>query len=289
MTMYNDASLPFIKMHGLGNDFIVIDCRQGLAMPPQSAMPALADRNIGIGCDQFVILENAPHVDASLRFFNADGSESGACGNATRCIGYLLMEASGEERCIMRIGERRVLATRDKKKNPRLISVDMGAPSFDPKDIPLSEECDALALRFDEFDLPDGGAVSVGNPHLVFFLDDLGAVDLTRIGSRLEKHPLFPERTNVHIATKLSGNAIMMRTWERGTGLTQACGTGACAVFALGMKRDICNGDEDVTIHMPGGKVSLRYDGRGNLLMRGPAASVFTGVVNLNALTPEGA
>ncbi|MET0155632.1 MAG: diaminopimelate epimerase [Rickettsiales bacterium] len=285
--MTGAAPIPFIKMHGLGNDFVVIDARSGVVPPGKSLIPLLCDRRLGIGCDQVVILEGAPLVEAQVRFYNADGSESPACGNATRCVAYLLMEASGDERCVMKIDGRRTLATRDRRKNPRAISVDMGKPSFDWKDVPLREERDVMNLECDEPGLPLGAVVSVGNPHLVFFVENAPGIDVARVGSRLETHALFPDRVNVHIVSVLGENALMMRTWERGSGLTQACGTGACAAFAVAAKKGIVDASAVVSVHMRGGKVALSYSQNGSLMMKGPTATVFVGTVDVDALSRD--
>lgn len=262
-------TLRFTKMHGLGNDFVVIDAR-GLSVTMDAARAAaIADRRTGVGCDQLILLSDHADPDSiAMRIFNADGSEVAACGNATRCVPVLL-------------GHDVVVVTAAGRLDARLsdggAAVDMGVPDFAWYAIPLAYPMDttALPVAWDRLEHPV--AVSVGNPHLAFFVPDVDAVPLEHIGPAIETDPLFPERINVNIATVLTRDHLRMRTWERGSGLTRACGTGACATFAAGRKRGLL--DAQVRMDLPGGTLTLaEIDGR--LRMTGPAVRVYDGLLS---------
>lgn len=259
--------VPFIKMHGLGNDFVVLDGRSQPVPPVDAALAAaLADRRTGIGCDQLVLLEPSQAADFRMRIFNADGSEVEACGNATRAVGLL----HGAPARIETLGGLLTAAPQDGG-----IAVDMGAPRFGWDEIPLAYAMDTLAMPvgWEELETPVG--VNVGNPHAVFFVADTEAVDLARLGPLIETDPLFPERVNVNVATVTARDAIRLRVWERGAGLTRACGTGACATAVAAMRRGLT--DRRVTVTLPGGDLVVAWGEDDRILMTGPAAEAFRG------------
>ncbi len=262
--------VPFRKMHGLGNDFVVIDARaQRVAMTARRAS-ALADRMTGIGCDQLIVLEPSDRAHVRMRIFNPDGGEVEACGNASRAVGLILADETGGETRIDTLGGLLVARTGEHG-----ISVAMAAPRFDWQAIPLAYAMDTLAMPVAWEELADPVAVNVGNPHVVFFVPDAHAVDLARLGPLIEHDPLFPERVNVNVATLTAPDAITLRVWERGAGLTRACGTGACATAVAAMRRRLTG--RTVTVTLPGGPLTIAWDGQDSLMMTGPAATSFTG------------
>jgi diaminopimelate epimerase len=261
----------FHKMHGLGNDFVVIDARtQSVAIDSRHAR-AIADRRTGIGCDQLILLERSEAADLRMRIFNADGGEVEQCGNALRCVVQLTdakqIETAGG------LVEASVDAAG--------ISIDMGQPRFGWEDIPLSYALDTAALPVGWDGLENGAAVNVGNPHIVFFVDDLVAVPLERLGPEIEHDPLFPERVNVNVAQVTGPAALRLRVWERGVGLTRACGTGACATAVAAIRRGLAQ--SPVTVSLPGGDLNIAWSPSGSILMTGPATLVFSGEAELEA------
>lgn len=268
----------FLKMHGLGNDFVVIDARREAYAPTEAEVRSIADRKTGIGCDQFIVVEPArdPRASAFMRIRNADGGEVAACGNASRCIGWLLLEETGGERVVFETAAGLLEASRAGKG---LITVDMGPARLEWSAIPLAQPADTLHLPID---LPfDGGgvsdpvAVNMGNPHAVFFVDDAEAVPLAAIGPSLEHHPLFPERANIEFASVENRTRIRMRVWERGSGITRACGTGACATLVAAARRGLTERKADVVLD--GGTLTIEWLDDGRVLMTGPVAVSFTG------------
>jgi len=259
--------VPFIKMHGLGNDFVVLDARAQSLPPVTSALAAaLANRRTGIGCDQLILLEPSATADFRMRIFNADGSEVEACGNATRAVGLL----HGAPARIETLGGE-VSATPAQGG----IAVEMGVPRFDWERIPLAYAMDTQSMPVAWEDLENPIAVNVGNPHVIFFVPDCDAVDLARLGPEIEHDPLFPERVNVNVATVTARDAIRLRVWERGAGLTRACGTGACATAIGAMRRGLT--DRRVTVSLPGGPLQIEWREDGQILMTGPACESFRG------------
>ena len=256
----------FRKMHGLGNDFVVIDTREAPCPMSARRAAALADRHTGIGCDQLVVLEPSSAADVRMRIFNHDGGEVEACGNATRAIGLLL----GGSSTIETLGG---LLRVDAASSG--VSVDMGEPRFDWDRIPLAYAMDTLAMPVGWEDLDGPSAVNVGNPHAIFFVPDCDAVDLARLGPVIETDPLFPERVNVNVATVESPSRIRLRVWERGAGLTRACGTGACATAVAAMRRKLAS--PEVTVALPGGELVIAWREGGSIAMTGPAALAFEG------------
>ncbi|BAI71523.1 diaminopimelate epimerase [Azospirillum sp. B510] len=275
----------FLKMHGLGNDFVVIDARSEPYRPSAAEVRAIADRRIGVGCDQFIVLErtDAPGADAFMRIRNADGGEAAACGNASRCVGWLLMEESGRDRASFQTAAGLLHASR--ADNGR-ITVDMGPPRLDWAAIPLAAPADTLRVET----VAHGGfaapvAVNMGNPHAVFFVDDAEAVPLDEVGPVFENHPAFPERANIEFAQVLSPTAIRMRVWERGAGITQACGSGSCATLVAAVRRGLT--DRKADIILDGGTLTIEWTEEDRVLMTGPVALAFSGRLSAELVSGE--
>jgi diaminopimelate epimerase len=271
------GGLPFTKMHGLGNDFVVLDARaRPLGVGPPEAR-AIADRRTGVGCDQLLVIEKPKNgaADAFMRIFNADGGESGACGNGARCVARLLMAETGkaEARIETLAG---VLAAR--AGDGGMVEVDMGPAKFDWRDVPLAREADTLHLDFAKGPLKDPVALSVGNPHVVFFVDDAEEVPLAELGPEIERDPLFPERTNVEAAEIVGPGEIRLRVWERGAGITRACGSGACAALVAAYRRGLAKRRAKVVLD--GGSLTIEWRRDDRVLMTGPVATSFTGVID---------
>lgn len=263
--------VPFVKMHGLGNDFVVLDARAAPVAIDAAAARALSDRRTGIGCDQLILLVPSREADLGMRIFNSDGGEVEACGNASRAVTMLLGHAARIET----LGG--VIAG---EPLPGGAAVDMGKPRFQWDEIPLAYAMDTLALPVAWEDLESPCAVSVGNPHVVFFVDDCEAVDLTRLGPLIENDPLFPERVNVNVATVVQPDTVRLRVWERGAGLTRACGTGACATAVAAIRRGLIAGRE-ATVELDGGRLRIAWPMAGSVSMSGDAAESFRGTFDL--------
>jgi diaminopimelate epimerase len=268
---------PFTKMHGLGNDFVVLDLRDGARAPDADAARAIADRRRGIGCDQVVLIESSDKagVDARLRFLNPDGSESAACGNGARCVAARLMQEAGRDRLAIETLGGRLEAT---AAGDGLYTVDMGPAYLDWRGIPLANEADTLRLDIALGPLEGPVAVGMGNPHCVFFVDDAEDIELATFGPQLEHHPLFPERTNVEVATIVDEGRIRARVWERGTGITLACGSGACATLVAAHRRGLTG--RAAELMMDGGSLTVEWRDDGHVLLTGPVAVSFTGTLD---------
>jgi diaminopimelate epimerase len=275
--------VDFVKMHGLGNDFIVIDGRRYSAAWSQLAQ-AMCDRHFGVGADGILVVLDAEGANARMRIFNPDGSEAEMCGNGIRCFAKYLYErgiARGREiRIATGAGVLPVTLDIDDVDRVRQVTVGMGVPRLDPREIPVLVEgegavdvplrlADGTELRFT--------AVSMGNPHAVVFLDEpVERFPLERIGPEVEHHALFPQRVNFEIANVLDRERITLRVWERGAGLTLACGTGACATVVAARLHDLVG--EEVAVRVPGGTLRIAWDGKGEVWMTGPAVEVFQGI-----------
>lgn len=259
--------VPFIKMHGLGNDFVVLDSRRE-ALPTVNARiaAALADRRTGIGCDQLVLMEPSTVADLKMRIFNPDGSEVGACGNASRAVALL----QGHP-CSIETGGGVINA----QPADSGIAVNMGIPRFGWDEQPLAYAMDTLTMPVGWEELETPVAVNVGNPHVVFFVPDTDAVELDRLGPIIENDPLFPERVNVNVATITGPQSLRLRVWERGAGLTRACGTGACATAIAAMRRSLVERSAEVTL--PGGPLRIDWQDDQTIIMTGPATESFRG------------
>ncbi|KAF0676424.1 diaminopimelate epimerase [Profundibacterium mesophilum] len=262
----NTTGPTFMKMHGLGNDFVVFDRRQQSVEITPALARALADRQRGVGFDQLAAIDSDAEADARLTFWNADGTLSAACGNATRCIARYMMGAGGGRSLSLRT-DHGLLEAHD--AGGGLTSVNMGPPRTDWADIPLARETDTLHLPIEG----DPVATGMGNPHCTFFVEDAGAVDLAKFGPRIEHHALFPERTNVQVAQVIGENHLRMRVWERGTGITLASGSSSCATAVAAFRRGLTG--RHVIIDLDGGRIEIdwREDG---VWMTGPTMHVFT-------------
>ncbi|WP_408590532.1 diaminopimelate epimerase [Novosphingobium sp.] len=262
--------IPFRKMHGLGNDFVVIDARATPLPMTTRRAAALADRYTGIGCDQLIVLEPSDQADVRMRIFNTDGSEVEACGNASRAVGLLLADERGGSTRIETLG-----GLIHAQATAEGVTVDMGVPRFDWEDIPLAYAMDTLHLPVGWEDLNDPVAVNVGNPHVIFFVPDADAIDLARLGPLIENDPLFPARINVNVASLIGPDHLRLHVWERGVGLTRACGTGACATAIGAMRRKLVG--RTVRVDLPGGPLSIAWTADDRILMTGPAQTSFVG------------
>ncbi len=265
--------IKFRKMHGLGNDFVILDSRSNfdlLSLKPDFVQK-ISSRNRGVGCDQLIVIEPTqnPNVEIFMRIYNANGGEAGACGNATRCVAHILAkETAKSEVTIETIAGLLECRVHDDD----LVTVDMGEPVLEWRNIPLAKDIDTLNLP-----LPyDCTAVGMGNPHCVLFVDDADIVDVACIGAKLEKHKLFPEHTNVEFVSLKDRHNLRMRVWERGAGVTEACGSGACAAAVASMRRNLC--ERQVTIELDGGNLEIEWrESDNHVLMTGPVAYVFEG------------
>jgi diaminopimelate epimerase len=263
----------FHKMHGLGNDFVIFDAREAPVEMDAARARAIADRRTGVGFDQLIVLEPSQVADVKMRIFNSDGSEVGACGNVTRCVALLL---GGETKIETDGGLISGIA-----HNGAAIA-DMGEPRFDWDQIPLGYAMDTheMPVGWDELQAPV--ALNVGNPHVVFFVDDVDAIPLETLGPRIERDPLFPQRVNVNVAS-VKNDTIRLRTWERGAGLTRACGTGACATAVAALRRKLVQ--SPVAVTQDGGTLTIEWSPGSSIRMTGPATHVFTGEIDLEALS----
>ncbi|MEX2451591.1 MAG: diaminopimelate epimerase [Rhodospirillales bacterium] len=283
--MTNPAEqLAFVKMHGLGNDFVVLDGRaRAIALTSDQAR-AIADRHLGVGCDQVIVIEPARNgaADAFMRIRNADGGEVAACGNASRCVAAMIMHETGRDTARLETAAGLLEA----RAHGDQITVDMGPAKLDWRDIPLAEEADTLHLKFSRGDLRDPVAVSMGNPHAVFFVADAEAIDLATLGPEIEHHPFFPERTNVEAAHVLARDKIRLRVWERGAGITQACGTGACAALVAAHRRGLT--ERKASVILDGGPLEIEWREDGHVLMTGPVSTSFSGMIDASLLNGAG-
>ena len=278
---------PFRKMHGLGNDFVVLDARlrSDLRLTPAGAA-ALADRHTGIGCDQVIVLEPIEEAggggaDVFMRIRNPDGSEAGACGNATRCVAQIVAAETNRPRVTVRTvsGDLPAEALPDGRWR-----VDMGPARLGWQDVPLAREMDTLHLPIARGPIGDPAACSMGNPHATFFLPDLSRLRLDTFGPSLERDPLFPERANIGFAQVLAPDRLRLLVWERGAGATRACGSAACAALVNAHRRGFT--DRRATVALPGGNLLIEWrEDDGHVLMTGPVATAFTGEVELDALS----
>ena len=270
------TGLPFTKMHGLGNDFVVFDARTRPLALDAARVRAIADRRTGVGCDQLVVLEPPRNggTDAYLRFWNRDGGEVAACGNGTRCAARLLFDETGRTSVMVETDAGRLTA---QEAGGGEVRVDMGPARLDWREIPLARATDTLHVAVGAGPLSDAVAVNMGNPHAVFFVDDAEAVPLAELGSGLETDPLFPERANIGVAQRLASDRLRLRVWERGVGITNACGTGACAAAVAGARRGLTG--RSVTVVLDGGALGIVWRKDGHVEMTGPTAASFSGVL----------
>lgn len=280
--MDREMNRPFVKMNGAGNDFVVVNALDRPFTPTHDAVRALADRQSGEGFDQLIAIEPSDSADAFMRVWNADGGTVETCGNALRCVGWMLMEASGAEKVTIDTLGGRTIA---QKAGPNRITVDMGPPRLDWREIPLAEEMDTRGIELQVGPIDDPvvhtpGAVSMGNPHVVFFTDRLDDGFVVGTGSLIEHHPLFPEGVNVGFAHVLGPDRIRLRVFERGAGLTKACGTGACAALVACARRGLTG--RKATVVVDGGELIIDWDETtGHVFMTGPVEVERTGTLSL--------
>jgi diaminopimelate epimerase len=275
------TALPFVKMHGLGNDFVVIDTRRHELALDDAKARAIADRRTGIGCDQLILLERPrdPTADVFMRIRNADGGEVAACGNATRCVAALVLGEAPSAHVVVEtaaglLDARPAAAGR--------IAVDMGEARTSWREIPLAREVDTLHVPLALGPLRDPACTSMGNPHATFFVPRVDAIELAKLGPVLEHDPLFPERANIGIAEIRDRESMRLRVWERGAGITLACGTGACAAVVAASRRGLTG--RRVTVTVDGGVLDIEWLPNGHVLMTGPAATSFSGTFDPNTL-----
>jgi diaminopimelate epimerase len=274
--------LDFHKMQGLGNDFVILDRRSGKLSLSAAQIQRVADRRLGVGCDQILCLEPSERADVFMRVYNADGSEVGACGNGTRAVARLLMEEQSARRAAIETAAGVLTVT----VSVQGYTVDMGRPRFGWDEIPLARPMDTAALDLALGPLSGPVGVNLGNPHAVFFVDDAETVPLAELGPVLETDPLFPERANIGVAEVRGRRSIRLRVWERGVGLTQACGSGACAALVAAVRRDLT--ERMAEVRLDGGMLKIAWTEADRVLMTGPAAHSFKGRLDpeMLAVTP---
>jgi diaminopimelate epimerase len=273
-------SRPFLKMNGAGNDFAVVDARSQPFAPEPAQVRAIASRAGPSGCDQLIAIEPSDTADAFMRIWNNEGGQVDACGNATRCVGWLLLEEGASDAASI---ETNAGLLRVERAGHLQVRVDMGEPRLEWYQIPLAHPVDTVSLDITaEPNLAMPGAVNMGNPHMVFFVTDVEALPIESIGPSLEHHPLYPERANVGFAEIKSKNRIRLRVFERGAGLTQACGTGACAAVVAGIRRGLL--DRKVTVIADGGELVIDWrESDNHVLMTGPVELEFSGALETAA------
>lgn len=272
-------SRDFIKMHGLGNDFVIIDGRGDGFLPDSAFCLHVADRHRGVGYDQLIVLAppQDPAADLYMHMYNADGSIAGACGNATRCVARLLFKETGRASGVIQTLAGLLTVWQE---NDEMIAVDFGPPRLLPRDIPLAEAIDTLNIPLAGQPVPPACCVSMGNPHAVFFVPDVLAIPLALLGPKLEHHPLFPERCNIEFVQVLGPQTLRMRVWERGTGITEACGSGACAALVAAVRRGLS--ERKAEILLDGGSLTIEWrETDGHVILIGPTALSFHGTLFL--------
>lgn len=283
------CSIAFRKMNGLGNEFVVLDGRRdGISLSAAQAR-AIADRQTGIGCDQVIVMAPSSSADVRMRIWNGDGGEVESCGNASRCIADVLFNETGRDTATIDTKGGFLICTRSAEGR---VTVDMGVPRFDWEHIPLAEpfhDTRAIELQVGPIDKPllhSPSVVNVGNPHCIFWVADVEAHDLGRFGPMLEFHPLFPERANISLCQVRDRGHLVVKVWERGAGLTRACGTAACAAAVAAARKHLS--DRAVRVSLPGGDLDIEWrEADDHVLMTGPVAYEFTGILPENLM--EGA
>ena len=272
------TTISFLKMHGAGNDFVIIDARKEPVTLTDTHICWIADRHKGVGFDQLIIMEPARNADCFMRIYNPDASTSSTCGNATRCIASLLLKESGKKTTII---ETSAGFLEVQKISGTLYSVDMGKPQLGWHDIPLSEERDTLHLGIEAGELKDPVGVSMGNPHAVFFVNNVDSINLANLGPILEHHSLFPQRANINVAEIINRSQIKLRVWERGAGETLACGSGACATLVAARRRKLIDSNQAL-VTLKGGQLTIRQqENNDHVMMIGSASHSFSGTLQV--------
>ena len=281
------ANTPFLKMHGLGNDFVVLDARTAALDLTPERRRVIADRRLGVGCDQLIVLEppTEREADVFMRIYNPDGGEAQACGNATRCVASVVME----ERKTDQVTVQTVAGLLESQKTGvgsnglPVISVDMGPAGLDWRDIPVARACDTKHMPVGAGPLQDPVGTNMGNPHATFFVDDAAAIPLAELGPKLEHDRFFPERVNVGVAQLLGDSRLRLRVWERGAGITLACGSGACAAVVAASRRGLVPRKADVVLE--GGTLTIEWLRDDHVLMTGGIAVAFKGELDRSLLS----
>jgi diaminopimelate epimerase len=273
--------IPFRKMNGLGNEFVVLDGRRDAIALSAAQVQAIADRDSGIGCDQLILMEPSSHADVRMRIWNNDGEEVESCGNASRCIADILFNETGRDTATIDTKGGFLVCTRAPEGQ---VTVDMGVPRFGWEDIPLAEpfhDTRTIELQVGPIDKPllhSPSVVNVGNPHCIFWVEDVDAHDLGKFGPMLEYHPIFPERANISVCQVLRSDHLVLKVWERGAGLTRACGTAACAAAVAAVRKGLTG--RTVRVTLPGGDLEIEWrESDDHMLMTGPVAYEFTGTL----------
>jgi len=277
--------MKFSKMHGIGNDYIYVNCFEETVSEPEKVSVILSDRHKGVGSDGLVLIMPSDKADFRMRIFNADGSEAMMCGNATRCIGKYVYERGLTDKSDITLETNsgiRYLKLFTSNGKVDLVQVDMGKAVLVPREIPVNSDSDRFIAQPVEVDGKTYSmtCVSMGNPHAVIFTDGIDSLDLEKIGPSFENHPLFPARVNTEFCEVIDSHTLRMRVWERGSGETFACGTGTCATVVAAVLNGICSHDEEVLVHLRGGDLRITYRSDGTVMMTGPAAFVFEGTVD---------
>jgi diaminopimelate epimerase len=281
------ANTPFLKMHGLGNDFVVLDARTAALDLTPERRRVIADRRLGVGCDQLIVLEppTEREADVFMRIYNPDGGEAGACGNATRCVASVVMD----ERKTDQVTVQTIAGLLESQKTGvgsnglPVISVDMGAARLDWREIPVREACDTNHMPVGIGPLQDPVGTNMGNPHATFFVDDAAAIPLGELGPKLEHDRFFPERANIGVAQLLGEDRLRLRVWERGAGITLACGSGACAAVVAASRRGLVPRKADVVLE--GGTLTIEWLRDDHVLMTGGIALAFKGELDRSLLS----
>ena len=278
--------MKFTKMHGIGNDYVYVNCFEETIENPEEVSIKISDRHFGIGSDGLVMIMPSDKADFRMRMFNADGSEGNMCGNATRCIGKYVYDNHLTDKTEITLETRsgiKYLTLYPENGKVQTVLVDMGKAILNPASIPMKAEGEEFISKPVEVNGKNVNitAVSMGNPHAVTFVDDVESLDIEKIGPDYENHPLFPERVNTEFAKIIDDHTVMMRVWERGSGETWACGTGACACAVACVKNGFFPYDKEITVKLRGGDLYITYKNDGTVLMRGPAETVFTGSIEI--------
>ena len=278
--------MKFTKMQGIGNDYVYVNCFEETVADPERVSEIISDRHFGIGADGLVLIMPSDKADFRMRMFNADGSEGNMCGNATRCIGKFVYDNHLTGKTSITLETRsgiKKLTLYPENGKVKTVLVDMGKAVLKPADIPMNVSGDTFINKPITVDGKEVfiTAVSMGNPHAVTYVDDVDSLELEKIGPSFENHPLFPERVNTEFIKILDKSTMQMRVWERGSGETWACGTGACAATAASVLNGYFPHDKEITVKLRGGDLFITYKSDGTVLMRGPAETVFTGEIDV--------
>lgn len=278
--------MKFTKMQGIGNDYVYVNCFEETVADPERVSEIISDRHFGIGADGLVLIMPSDKADFRMRMFNADGSEGNMCGNATRCIGKFVYDNHLIDKTSITLETRsgiKKLTLYPENGKVKTVLVDMGKAVLKPADIPMNVSGDTFINKPITVDGKEVfiTAVSMGNPHAVTYVDDVDSLELEKIGPSFENHPLFPERVNTEFIKILDESTMQMRVWERGSGETWACGTGACAATAASVLNGYFPHDKEITVKLRGGDLFITYKSDGTVLMRGPAETVFTGEIDV--------